>query len=79
MSVAALARAVPEDVRRRGTPCAAPVQPRIHVFLATSDLHLSAKLRLTREECLERAVAAVRVARSLCDDVEFSAEDATRS
>ena len=79
MSVAALARAVPEDVLTAWNAVRGAVHPRIHVFLATSDLHLSAKLRITREECLERAVSAVRLARSLCDDVEFSAEDATRT
>jgi 2-isopropylmalate synthase len=52
---------------------------RIHTFLATSDLHLSAKLRMTRDECLDSAVSAVRLARRYTDDVEFSAEDATRS
>jgi 2-isopropylmalate synthase len=52
---------------------------RIHTFIATSDLHLSAKLRMTREACLDAAVASVTRARSFTDDVEFSAEDATRS
>ena len=79
VTVAALARAVPDDVLTAWNALRGAVHPRIHVFLATSDLHLSAKLRITRDECLERAVAAVRLARSLCDDVEFSAEDATRS
>ena len=51
----------------------------IHTFIATSDLHLERKLRMTREECLATAMAAVRLARSYTDDVEFSAEDATRS
>jgi 2-isopropylmalate synthase len=78
-TVAALARAVPEDVHTSWNAVRGAAHPRIHVFLATSDLHLSAKLRITREECVERAVAAVRLAASLCDDVEFSAEDATRS
>src|SRR6185503_19105879 len=52
---------------------------RIHTFLATSDLHLSRKLRISRDECLSAAVDAVRYARTFTDDVEFSAEDATRS
>ncbi len=78
-AVAALARAVPEDVAAAWDAVRQAVRPRIHVFLATSDLHLSAKLRITRDECLVRAVAAVRQARALCADVEFSAEDATRS
>src|SRR5207344_520431 len=52
---------------------------RIHTFLATSDLHLTRKLRITRDECLQSAVDAVRLARTFTMDVEFSAEDATRS
>jgi 2-isopropylmalate synthase len=54
-------------------------RPRIHVFLATSDIHLKYKLRITREQCLEQAREAVRHAKSLCADVEFSPEDATRT
>ncbi len=79
VSVAALARATPEDVAAAWDAVRHAAKPRIHVFLATSDLHLSAKLRITREECIRRAVAAVTQARGLCADVEFSAEDATRS
>ena len=52
---------------------------RIHIFIATSDLHLERKLRMTREACLDAAVAAVHRARRYTDDVQFSAEDATRS
>ena len=78
-AVAALARAVPEDVAAAWDAVRQAARPRIHVFLATSDLHLSAKLRITRDECVARSVAAVRQARALCADVEFSAEDATRS
>lgn len=77
--VAALARAVPEDVDAAWNAVRGAVRPRIHVFLATSDLHLSAKLRISRDECLARSAAAVRQARAYCEDVEFSAEDATRS
>jgi len=53
--------------------------PRIHVFLATSDIHLKYKLRISREQCLQQAVDAVRHAKSLCADIEFSPEDATRT
>jgi 2-isopropylmalate synthase len=77
--VAALARAVPEDVAAAGDAVRHAARPRIHVFLATSDLHLAAKLRISRDECMIRTAAAVRQARALYDDVEFSAEDATRS
>jgi 2-isopropylmalate synthase len=54
-------------------------RPRIHVFLATSDIHLQYKLRITRDQCVEQAREAIRFAKSLCDDVEFSPEDATRT
>ncbi|MEP7116557.1 MAG: 2-isopropylmalate synthase [Acidobacteriota bacterium] len=78
-SVAALARATPDDVAAAWDAVRLAVRPRIHVVLATSDLHLSAKLRITRDECVARAVTAVRQARAVCAEVEFSAEDATRS
>ena len=54
-------------------------RPRIHTFLATSDLHLQHKLRMSRDQVLEAVRMSVRYARSLCADVEFSAEDASRS
>jgi 2-isopropylmalate synthase len=78
-TVAALARAVTPDVERAARALERARCPRIHVFLATSDLHLRDKLRITRDECLEQSAAAVRLARRYVDDVEFSAEDATRS
>ena len=77
--IAALARAVPEDVTAAWDAVRQAARPRIHVFLATSDLHLSAKLRITREQCLEAIIENVTRARNHVDDVEFSAEDATRS
>ena len=77
--VAALARAMPGDVSTAWDAVRFAARPRLHVFLATSDLHLSAKLRISRAECLDRVAAAVRQAAALCADVEFSAEDATRS
>jgi 2-isopropylmalate synthase len=77
--IAGLARAVKTDVERTARALDGAARPRIHVFLATSDLHLRDKLRITRAECLEQATAAVRLARHYVDDVEFSAEDATRS
>jgi 2-isopropylmalate synthase len=55
------------------------VRPRIHVFLATSDIHLQHKLRISRQQCLEQAAESVRLARTFCEDVEFSPEDATRT
>ncbi|MCC6483576.1 MAG: 2-isopropylmalate synthase [Armatimonadetes bacterium] len=78
-SIAGLARAVNADVDRAGEALKGAEKPRIHTFIATSDVHLEHKLRMTREEVLERAVAAVKRAKQYCDDVEFSPEDASRS
>jgi 2-isopropylmalate synthase len=77
--IAALARACPGDIDRAWQAVQGAAHPRIHVFLATSDIHLKYKLRLTREQCLEQARESVRRAKALCPDVEFSPEDATRS
>jgi 2-isopropylmalate synthase len=77
--IAALARTRRQDIEEAARALAPAERSRIHTFLATSDLHLSAKLRITRQECLESAVDAVVRARRFTDDVEFSAEDATRS
>jgi 2-isopropylmalate synthase len=77
--IAALARARKEDIERAWQALEGAVKPRIHVFLATSDIHLKYKLKLTRQQCLEQARDAVRLAKSLCNDVEFSPEDATRT
>ena len=77
--VAALARCAAGDVERAGDALANARRGRIHTFIATSDLHLTHKLRMTRDACLDAAVAAVKKARGYTPDVEFSAEDATRS
>ncbi|MGE0460752.1 MAG: 2-isopropylmalate synthase [Vicinamibacterales bacterium] len=77
--VAGLARAVTGDIDRAWAALQGAQRPRIHVFLATSDLHLEHKLRIDRATCLARTREAVAHARSLTPDVEFSAEDATRS
>jgi 2-isopropylmalate synthase len=77
--IAALARCHPADIERAGWALSPAPRRRIHTFIATSDLHLERKLRMTKEKCLEAAVAAVRQARQYTDDVQFSAEDATRS
>jgi len=77
--IAALARCCRDDVERAWQALAGAAQPRIHTFLATSDIHLQHKLKISRRECIEQARDSVRLARSLCQDVEFSAEDATRS
>ena len=78
-TVAALARCCRTDVERAGEALQDAARPRIHTFIATSDLHLTRKLRMTRETCLDAAVEAVRLARGYTDDVQFSAEDATRT
>jgi 2-isopropylmalate synthase len=77
--IAGLARACRPDIERAWEALKDAAHPRIHVFLATSDLHLKHKLRMTSEECLIQAREAVAFAKSLCDDVEFSPEDATRT
>jgi len=77
--IAALARCNPQDIERAGWALTPAPRRRIHVFIATSDLHLERKLRMTRDECLRIAMDAVRLARKFTDDVQFSAEDATRS
>jgi 2-isopropylmalate synthase len=78
-TVAALARCAPGDIDRAAWSLAPARRSRIHTFIATSDLHLGRKLNMTREQGLEAAVAGVTRARSYVADVEFSAEDATRS
>jgi 2-isopropylmalate synthase len=77
--VAALARARQDDVDAalRGLEPAA--KPRLHIFLATSDLHLKYKLRITREQALDQIVKMIRFGRQHCEEVEFSAEDASRT
>src|SRR5438132_2771695 len=77
--IAALARACRPDIERAWQALKDAAHPRIHVFLATSDIHLQYKLRITRDQCVAQAREAVRFAKSLCDDVEFSPEDATRT
>jgi 2-isopropylmalate synthase len=77
--IAGLARANARDIERAWHALERAANPRIHVFLATSDIHLKYKLRMTREQCIETAFEQVRFARSLCPDVEFSPEDATRT
>jgi 2-isopropylmalate synthase len=77
--IAGLARACRPDIERAWEALKDAVRPRIHVFLATSDIHLQYKLRLSRDQCVEQARDAIRFAKSLCDDVEFSPEDATRT
>ena len=77
--IAALARCNPADIERAGESLQPAERSRIHTFIATSDLHLERKLRIGRDQCLQAVADGVTQARSYTDDVEFSAEDATRS
>lgn len=77
--VAALCRTRQEDLDRAFAALEFAEKPRVHTFIATSDIHMKYKLQQTREQVLESAVRAVSFARSHFDDVEFSAEDASRS
>ncbi len=79
VAVAGLARASVSDIDAAWEGVREAEQPVIHVFLATSEIHLKHKLGLSREEALQQIHATVRYARNLCPVVEFSAEDATRS
>ncbi|MGD9697055.1 MAG: 2-isopropylmalate synthase [Thermoleophilia bacterium] len=77
--IAGLARANPRDVETAGEAVRVAERGRIHTFIATSDIHLTYKLKMDRAQVLAAATEAVRLARSIVDDVEFSCEDATRS
>src|SRR5580693_4985872 len=78
-SVAALARCCTLDVECAAKSLTHAKRPRIHTFIATSDIHLKYKLKKSQQQVLDEAVAAVTLARSYVDDVEFSAEDSTRT
>lgn len=77
--IAALARSGQKDIDAAATALKQAERPRIHTFIATSDIHLTYKLKMTREQVLAEAEAAVRYARKFVQDIEFSAEDASRS
>ncbi|MCL6598162.1 MAG: 2-isopropylmalate synthase, partial [Alicyclobacillus macrosporangiidus] len=78
-TIAGLARSTERDIDAVRDALREAASPRIHVFIATSPIHMKHKLNLTPDETLETAVAAVRYAKRFCADVEWSAEDATRS
>jgi len=78
-TICGLARALDKDIDRAGEGLKAANSARIHTFIATSPIHMEAKLRMTPDEVVEQAVAAVKRARQHTDNVEFSAEDAGRS
>ncbi|HYE64684.1 MAG TPA: 2-isopropylmalate synthase [Pyrinomonadaceae bacterium] len=79
VTVAALCRTVEQDILRAGEALERAERPRVHTFVATSDIHLEHKLKKTRAEVLAMTRGSVRLARAFADEVEFSAEDATRS
>ncbi len=78
-TVCSLARATEKDIRAAGEAIKPAKKGRIHTFIATSPIHMEKKLRMTPDEVVERAIAAVKMAREYTEDVEFSAEDAVRS
>ena len=78
-SVCSLSRALEKDIEASAAAIGGAVRPRIHTFIATSDLHLKYKLRISRADCLRQIRHAVSYARKLCGEVEFSAEDASRT
>ncbi len=77
--VAGLSRCIPADIERAGESLKSAERSRIHTFIATSDLHLERKLHISREQCMDALSSACKQAREYTDDVEFSAEDATRT
>jgi 2-isopropylmalate synthase len=77
--IASLARCKREDIEAAARSIEPAARARIHLFLSTSDLHLAAKLKITREEAIDQIASSVALARNYCEDVEFSPEDATRT
>lgn len=78
-TVASLARALDKDIDTAWEALKGAVSPRIHTFIATSDIHMKYKLKMSKEQVLERAVNMVKRAKGYCSDIEFSAEDASRT
>jgi len=79
VTIAAMGRAVKEDIDRASSALKNAEKSRLHVFIATSDIHLQYKLKMTRDEVLKKAVEMVKYARGKFDEIEFSAEDASRT
>lgn len=79
ITVASLSRTVEKDIDRAWEALQNAESPRIHTFIATSDIHMKYKLKMNEDEVLQRAVAMVKYAKKYCSDVEFSAEDASRT
>ena len=79
MCITGLSRALEKDIDRTYDAVKYAKHHRIHTFIATSNIHLKHKLKITHKECINNAVKAVKHAKSMCEDVQFSAEDAGRS
>ena len=77
--ICSLARCHPNDIEKAAKAVAPAEHKRVHVFVATSEIHRKYKLEMAKDEIIKRAVDAVRMAREVCDDVEFSPEDASRT
>ena len=77
--ICGLARLVEKDIVACGKALKDAQRPRIHTFVGTSAIHMEKKLRKTNDEIISMAIAAIKLARRLCDDVEFSPEDAGRT
>jgi 2-isopropylmalate synthase len=77
--ICSLARCHPDDIEKAAKAVAAAKRKRVHVFVATSEIHRKYKLEMAKDEIIKRAADAVRMAREVCDDVEFSPEDASRT
>ncbi|MBN2447394.1 MAG: 2-isopropylmalate synthase [Phycisphaerae bacterium] len=78
-TIAGLSRATPKDLQAAADAVGKAAKPRIHMFLATSDIHMEHKLHMTRAQVLQRTSEMIALARSLCPDVEFSPEDGSRT
>lgn len=79
MTITGLSRALEKDIESCYNAVKHAKNHRIHTFIATSDIHLEHKLKMTYDECIQNAVHAVKFAKSFCNDVEFSCEDSGRS
>jgi 2-isopropylmalate synthase len=79
VEIAALARTSKEDIDAAWGAIREAARPRIHIFIATSDIHLQHKLKISREQAISKAVEAIKYARGFTDNIEFSAEDGSRS
>lgn len=79
VTIAAMARSVKDDIEKASSALKNALKSRLHVFIATSDIHLKYKLKMSRDEMLKKAVEMVKYARGKFDEIEFSAEDASRT